>query len=114
MVQKTIFRKSLLAANVPARTVTSVEVREITFEPEQETARHCHPCPVMGFIVEGTAVLQLEGQEPQELPAGSAFYEPADTVIRRFDNASAVAPLKFIGYYLLSGPQELIQMLPQK
>lgn len=68
----------------------------------------------MGFIANGTALLQIEGQSPLELQAGSAFYEPAETIVLRFDNASSVAPLTFIAYYLLDGKQDLIEMLPDK
>jgi quercetin dioxygenase-like cupin family protein len=111
MSEKTIVRKQLLAVPLDNKTVTSVEVREIDFEPGQETGRHRHPCPVVGYIVQGAAIVQVEGQAEQRLEAGSAFYEPAGAVMR-FDNASSSGPLKFIAYYLLNGAQELIEMLP--
>ena len=95
------------------KTVTYVDVREIAFAPSQKTGLHKHPCPVIGFVVEGTAVLEVQGQPPQELPAGSSFYEPADTIILRFDNASSQTPMKFVAHYLLNGKQELIEMLPE-
>ena len=107
----TIFRKPLLHATFPAQPVTSVDVREITFQPDQQTGRHKHPCPVIGYIAEGSAILQIEGQPPQQLPTGSSFYEPANVVIARFDNASATAAMKFIAFYLLNGEQALIEML---
>ena len=62
-------------------------------------------------IVAKGAALQIEGQPVQELPQGSAFYGPADTVILGFDNASATEPMTFIAYYLLDGQQDLIRML---
>jgi len=111
MNQKTIIRKQLLTVPLENKNVTSVEVREINFEPGQETGRHRHPCPVLGYIVEGAAIVQIEDQPAQRLEAGAAFYEPAGAVMR-FDNASSTRPLKFIGYYLLNGKQELIEMLP--
>jgi quercetin dioxygenase-like cupin family protein len=111
MEQKIIDRKPLLNAAIPGRTITSVDIREITFQAGQQTGTHTHPCPVVGYIASGTALLEVQGQPPQKLLAGSAFYEPADTVILRFDNASASAPLTFIAYYLLDGQQELIHML---
>jgi len=111
MTETTILRKPLLKATLPKRQVTAVDVREITFQPNQQTGRHKHPCPVIGYIAEGSAVLQVEGQRPQQLPTGSAFYEPADVIITRFDNASATAPMKFIAQYLLDGDQPLIEML---
>ena len=111
MSVKHIVRKQLLSVPFDNKNVTSIEVREINFEPGQETGRHLHPCPVLGYIVEGSAVLQIEGQPEQRLEAGQAFYEPAG-VVMRFDNASSDRPLKFICYYLLDGKQDLIQMLP--
>jgi quercetin dioxygenase-like cupin family protein len=111
MSVKTINRKQLLSVPFDNKNVTSVEVREINFEPGQETGRHRHPCPVLGYIVEGAAIVQIEGQPEQPLAAGQAFYEPAGAVMR-FDNASSEHPLKFIAYYLLHGKQDLIEMLP--
>jgi quercetin dioxygenase-like cupin family protein len=68
----------------------------------------------VGYIAEGTAVYQIEGEATQTLPAGSAFYEPAQTEIAIFRNASDSQPMTFIAFYLLDGDQELIQMLDEK
>lgn len=115
MTETPILRKPLLSAALGSRTVTQVEVREIIFQPGQQTGRHSHPCPVVGYIAEGTALFRREEEtEAQILHAGSAFYEPADVVIASFDNASSTEPMKFIAYYLLNGKQDLIHMLPQQ
>lgn len=46
------------------------------------------------------------------LKAGDAFFEPANTKILHFDNASAIEPMTFIAFYLLGkGEDELIRML---
>lgn len=107
-------RKQLLAATFPERRVSSVDVREIRLEANQQAGRHLHPCAVTGYIVSGTAVYQIEGEEQQVLPAGSAFYEPAETVIANFGNASSTEAMTFIAFYLKDGDQELIQMLEEK
>jgi quercetin dioxygenase-like cupin family protein len=112
-MQNSILRKPLLNVVLGPKTFTSVDVREITFAPGQQTGRHKHPCPVVGFVAEGTALLEVEGESPQHLPAGSSFYEPAEKIILRFDNESSSAPMKFIAHYLLNGKQELIEMLPE-
>jgi hypothetical protein len=57
------------------------------------------------------AIYQVEGQAVQTLPAGSAFYEAADTVIANFGNASDSEGMTFVAFYLLDGEQELIRML---
>ena len=81
------------------------------FAPGQQTGRHLHSCTVVGYVAEGTAILQIEGQPPQTLSTGSAFHEPAQTVITDFRNASDSEPLTFIAFYLLDGEQDLITML---
>jgi quercetin dioxygenase-like cupin family protein len=108
-----IVRKPLLTVPFGSKSVTAVDVREIRFGPHQQTGRHKHPCPVIGYVVEGTAVLEVEGQPVVMLPAGSSFYEPAETVIARFENAGD-GPMTFIAHYPLEGKQELIEMLPAK
>ena len=108
-----IIRKPLVTIEWGRKLITSVDVREVTFAPRQETVRHRHPYPVIGFVVEGTALLEVDGEEPQTLPAGSSFYEPAGIVIRRFANLSSAFPMKFIAHYLLDGAQDLIEMLPE-
>jgi quercetin dioxygenase-like cupin family protein len=111
MNPQTIVRKQLLFAPTGDRNLTSVDVREIRFEPGQQTGRHLHPCPVFGYIVEGAVRFQIDGQPVQHLATGSAFHEPAGAVIAQFDNASDSEPMTFIAFYLLDGDQELIQML---
>jgi hypothetical protein len=66
-------------------------------EPGQQAGRHLHPCAVVGYIVEGTA--------------GSAFYEPADTIIANFGDASDLEPMTFVALYLLDGEQDPFRML---
>src|SRR5947207_2144527 len=108
-----IVRIPLLSTQLGPKSITSVEVKQITFAPGQRTGRHKHPCPVFGYIADGNAVLQVEGGSPKDLPAGAAFHEPEGATILRFDNASADQPLTFIAYYLLDGNQDLIEMLPE-
>jgi hypothetical protein len=38
-----------------------VQAHEIHFAPGQKGGLHFHPCPVMGYVFEGTAMLQVEG-----------------------------------------------------
>jgi quercetin dioxygenase-like cupin family protein len=93
--------------------VTKVHAQEIRFAPGQKAGLHFHPCPVTGYILKGTAVLEIEGEEAQVLPAGSAFYEPAGARVRRFDNHSADEEMIFTAFYLLDGEQNLIEMIKE-
>jgi quercetin dioxygenase-like cupin family protein len=113
MQTQTIVRKPLLTAGLkPAKHTGRVEIKQIDFEPGQATGYHFHPCPVVGYIASGSVIFQMEGQEPQTLRAGDAFFEPANTRISRFDNASPTERMRFIAFYLLDDhEQELIRML---
>jgi quercetin dioxygenase-like cupin family protein len=106
-----IERKLLLRAELGTARIDNVEVRELRFSGGQETGRHSHPCAVIDYIVEGAAIVQIEGEAAHTVAAGAAVYEPANRVIARFDNASATEPLRFIAYYLREGEQDLIRML---
>jgi quercetin dioxygenase-like cupin family protein len=110
---KSIEREPLLKVAMGDRTINGVDVRRIRFGPGQQTGRHFHPCPVFGYVVEGTAVVTIEGEPAQTLPTGSAFYEPANAVVAQFDNASGSEPMTFIAFYLLQDEQDLITMLDQ-
>jgi quercetin dioxygenase-like cupin family protein len=113
MSAQMIQRRELLTAVLGNRRTTSVDVREIRLGPGQQGGRHLHPCAVLGYIVSGTAIYQIEGEAAQRLPAGSAFYEPAEVVIANFGNASDSEPMMFIAFYLKDGEQELITMLDE-
>ncbi|MBV9877236.1 MAG: cupin domain-containing protein [Verrucomicrobia bacterium] len=114
MSQPPIERKELLKTVLKNGVFTSADVREIRLQPGQQSGRHLHPCAVLGYIVEGTATYQIEGDAEQILPAGSAFHEPAGVTITNFGNASGSKPMTFVAFYLLNGDQELIQMLEAK
>ena len=87
------------------------EIKEIEFSAHQTTGIHLHPGPVFGYIVEGTITFQIEGRPVTVLKAGDAFFEPANTRIIRFDNATG-RRVKFIAYYLLGKKDhDLIKML---
>ena len=57
-------------------------------------------------------VFQIEGDTVRTVSAGEVIYEPANTPIAHYDNASQTEPLKFICYYLINKETVLIEMLP--
>lgn len=96
-----------------AKTIDHVRGASVTFTPNQHTGRHQHPIPVIGYVVSGAVAFQVEGQPARTLHAGEAFYEPANTTIAVFDNASASDPATFIGFYLMgAGETEVVRAAP--
>ncbi|WP_163509502.1 cupin domain-containing protein [Fodinicola acaciae] len=102
-----IERKHLSTGEV-GREVERVETYRVELPPGAGTGLHVHPGGVSGYIVSGRAAYQLEGQDVEELSAGSGFFEPAGARVARFDNLSATEPVVFVAHYLLSGDQELL------
>lgn len=112
--QNKIARTDLLNVQMGERTVSKVKVVKIEFQGGQKAAYHKHPCPVIGSIVSGQCLIQVEGGPAKILGAEDAFYEPAETPIVHFDNYSEKEPMIFIAYYLLNEEKELIELLPEK
>jgi quercetin dioxygenase-like cupin family protein len=42
--------------------------------------KHTHPGEELGYVLEGTLLLEVAGQPPRTLKAGEAFFIPAGTV----------------------------------
>lgn len=95
-------RRPLLTATIEGgKTVTSVQSAQIDFAPGQATGIHSHPIPVIGQVTRGRFRFQLEAEPIRILQAGSVFYEPADTTILHFDNASEHEPASIVAFYLM-------------
>jgi hypothetical protein len=109
--QQKIARKELYNANIGTQTISTVDVREIVFQPKQMTDSIGIPAP-WSVMSEGTIRFQIREEKIQIIRAGQICYEPAGAIIEHFDNASDRAPAKFIPYYLLNGQKELIEMFP--
>lgn len=59
--QDKIVRKELMTADIGDRVIKKVDAREINFQPGQKAGYHKHPCPVVGYIVSGSVLFQVEG-----------------------------------------------------
>ena len=90
----------LLTANFTSRSVVQVEAGDFHFKPGQLAPVHTHSAPAIGYVAKGSIIYQVEGEQPQILNAGDAFYEPVGPRILRFDNASATKEAIFIDFYL--------------
>ncbi|MGE3335433.1 MAG: cupin domain-containing protein [Rhodospirillaceae bacterium] len=95
-----ITREVLPSAQIAGtKPVDRVEVQKISLGANVKPGAHIHSAPVVGYIIEGSIVFQIEQQPARILKAGDTFFEPANTVISRFDAGDA--PATFMAYYLL-------------
>ncbi|MFT7594685.1 MAG: quercetin dioxygenase-like cupin family protein [Paracoccaceae bacterium] len=90
----------LLTANFAPRTVVQVEAGDFHFLPGQVAPIHTHSAPAIGYVAKGSIIYQVEGEQPQILNEGDAFYEPVGPRILRFDNASATQEAIFLDFNL--------------
>src|SRR3954469_23722669 len=50
------------------------------FVPGGAAGKHTHPGEELGYVVEGTLELQIEGKPPRTVKAGESFFVPAGIV----------------------------------
>lgn len=98
-----VLRETLLVQAIPTKTVSSVEVRRITLQPNVVGGAHVHNGPVFGVIERGSVIFQVGARASRKLHAGDTFYEPAEDTITRWD--ATEEGVTFVGYFLLSDGQ---------
>ena len=103
--EQPITRDVLLDARLAqAKDTHRVQVRRIRIIPGHAAGLHVHNGPVVGSIVDGSAVYQVEGERETVLRPGDVFYEPEGARIARFDAQDA--GVTFLAYFLLGPDQE--------
>jgi quercetin dioxygenase-like cupin family protein len=50
------------------------------FAPGVAAGRHTHPGEELSYVLEGTVLLEVDGQPPRTVNAGEAFFVPAGVV----------------------------------
>jgi quercetin dioxygenase-like cupin family protein len=75
-------------------------VVEVGYGPGGSSAAHSHPCPVIGYVLEGALRTQVAGEPEAVYKAGESFYEAPNGVHAISANASATQPVKFLAYFV--------------
>jgi quercetin dioxygenase-like cupin family protein len=68
-------------------------------QPGASAPRHTHPGEEVGYVLEGTVVVEQDGSAPMTLHAGQAFLIPAGTV-HGASNKTA-SPVKILATYIV-------------
>ena len=91
----------LLKQGLPALSADQeVQLLSLEYAPGEESKIHRHSGHTFVYVLEGSLVMGVKGQEPVNLKAGQTFYEtPADihTISR---NGSNVEPARFLVFFL--------------
>ena len=73
---------------------------EVTYPPGGVNPSHRHPCPVIGYVLEGSLRMELKGQPERLFKAGETFFESPSDVHVVSANASQDAPTRFLAYFV--------------
>ena len=68
----------------------------VDYAPGRVGAPHRHPGFVLVFVVEGTVVTKISGQEERMYSAGEMFFEPPGSTHEVSRNASATEPARLL------------------
>jgi quercetin dioxygenase-like cupin family protein len=90
--------------------IDRIEVRRIRMLSGHAAGLHVHNGPVVGSIVEGSVIYQVEGEPQSLLGPGEVFYEPEGARIARFDAGDDGAT--FLAYFPLTAGKEPAVELP--
>ena len=78
----------------------SVTIVEVNYGPGESSMPHSHPCPVIGYVLEGTLRTQVKGEPEAIYKAGESFYEAPNGVHIVSANASDKVRAKFLAYFV--------------
>jgi quercetin dioxygenase-like cupin family protein len=73
---------------------------EVNYGPGERSLPHSHPCPVIGYVVEGALRTQVKGEAEMIYKAGESFYEAPNGVHLVSANASSTGPAKLVAYLI--------------
>lgn len=77
-----------------------VRVVEVTYAPGGANASHTHPCPVIGYVLQGALRMRVNDGPETIFHAGDTFYEGAGDIHQTSANASATEPARFLASFL--------------
>lgn len=84
-------------------------VLTVDYAPGAASDPHVHPGSVFAYVLVGTVVTQLEGEQPITYTKGQSWYEPPKKPHLVSKNGSRVEPAKLL-VFLLSQEGEAIKM----
>jgi quercetin dioxygenase-like cupin family protein len=77
-----------------------VTMVEVSYGPGESSLPHSHPCPVIGYVLEGSVRMKTKGEAEAVYRAGESFYESPNGVHEVSANASPTKVAKFIAYFV--------------
>jgi quercetin dioxygenase-like cupin family protein len=93
--------------SVPGREAV---VARVEVAPGAKAGRHTHPGDEISYVMEGEALLLVDGQPPKRVKAGESFVIPAGVVHDAQNDTQA--PIKLVGVYVVEKGKPLATPAP--
>lgn len=87
---------NLLTKELIARPEHEISMLTVEYAPGGSSKPHRHEGQVLVYVLEGTLLMQIEGQEMRTLTRGDTFYESPEQLHLVSANASKTEPAKFL------------------
>jgi quercetin dioxygenase-like cupin family protein len=110
--QQPAFKRTVLQQSdisVPGREVISAVAE---FEPRATPGRHTHFGEEIGYVLEGTFLVEQDGKPPVTLKAGGTFLIPAGTVHNATNTGTGTG--KILATYIVEKGKPLATPAPTK
>ena len=110
--QQPAFKRTMLQQSdisVPGREVISAVAE---FEPRATPGRHTHFGEEIGYVLEGTFLIEQESKAPVTLKAGGAFLIPAGTIHNATNTGAGTG--RILATYIVEKGKPLATPAPAK
>jgi quercetin dioxygenase-like cupin family protein len=114
LVNGNVLVSDLLSVTPPAIPPGSHAMTQVVELPPADDGLgpHRHSGPVFGYMLEGSMLFELEGEEPTKLTAGQAFWEPGGDVVHyQMRNLDATGWTRFLAVCICAPGVDMITML---
>lgn len=91
--------------NVPGKKALMIEV---DYKPGQSSIAHKHEGTAMAYVLSGSIISQVKGEQAKTFKAGEYWYEPAGSEHLVSKNASASKPAKLLVFMVLSPDEKVL------
>ncbi len=91
----------------------NVTIVEVNYGPGESSEPHSHPCPVIGYVLEGTLRTQVQGEPEAIYKAGESFYEAPNGVHLVSANASDKVRARLLAYFICDQHAPLSTAAPE-
>lgn len=98
--KQTVSVKPLMTKDLVGIPGKEAVMLAVDYVPGGASTPHRHEAQVFLYVVEGSIVTQVEGQEPVTLQAGQTFYESPTDIHETAKNASQTEPAKVVAFII--------------